>query len=176
MDATSVFLGCLRNAYYNNKGDYGNGGSRYRDSDEPAAQSEIKRRRPISRYWPSRHTTRRNGRQPYPERLMGRRTKNRLPTTTSSLKPRRVDPVKVKRYLTQRQTRQRHYYQNTPSEGMGDSPTQRDSWDGAPRPTTTRSLKPRGVDPVKVKRHSTQRQARQRHYYNGRGEDLAPHS
>ena len=96
------------------------------------------------------------------------------PTTTRSLKPRGVDPVKVKRHPTQRQTRPRHYYQTHPSEGMDDSPTQRSSWDGAPRPTTTRSLKPRGVDPVKVKRHSTQRQTRQCHYYNGRGEDLAP--
>ena len=34
------------------------------------------------------------------------------------------DPVKVKRHSTQRQTRQRHYNQNTPSEGMDDSPTQ----------------------------------------------------
>ena len=51
---------------------------------------------------------------------------------------------------------------------MDDRPTKRDSWDGAPKtrlPTTTRPLKPRGVDPVKVKRHSTQRQTRQRHYY-----------
>ena len=88
-------------------------------------------------------------------------TKNRLTTTTSSLKPRGVDPVKAKHHSTQRQTRQRHYYQNTPSEGMDDSPTQRGSWDGTPKPTTTRSLKQRGVDPVKVTRHSTQRQTSQ---------------
>ena len=50
-------------------------------------------------------------------------------------------------------------------EEMDDSPTQIGSWDGAPRPTTTRSLKQRGGKPVKVKRHSTQRQTRQRHYY-----------
>ena len=86
------------------------------------------------------------------------------PTTTRSLKPREVvDPVKIKHHSPQRQRRQRHYYQNT-SEGMN-SPTQRGSRDGAPRPTTNRSLKPRGVDPVKIKRHSPQRQRRQRHYY-----------
>ena len=61
-------------------------------------------------------------------------------------------------------------HRNTASEG---SPAQRDSWDGTPRPTTTRSLKPPGVDPVKAKRHSTQTQNTQRHYYNRRGENLA---
>ena len=82
------------------------------------------------------------------------------PSTTRSLKPRGVDAVKVKRHSTNR-TRERHFYNNIPSEGMDDSPTQRGSWDGTPKPTTTRSLKPRGVDAVKVKGHSLQRQTRQ---------------
>ena len=85
------------------------------------------------------------------------------PRPTRSLKPQGVDPAKVKRHSTQSQTRQRHYYQNTPREGIDDIPTQKDSWDGSLKPTTTRPLKPREVDPVKVKRHSTHRKTRQRH-------------
>ena len=98
----------------------------------------------------------------------------RRPTTTRSHKPRGVDPVKVKRHSTQRQTRQRHYFQNTPSEEMDDSPTQRDSWDGAPRPTTTRPLKPRGVDHrVKAKRHLKKTGERPPLLFLGRLQDLA---
>ena len=85
-------------------------------------------------------------------------------TTTRPLKPRGVGPIKVKRPQHRDKT-DSATTANTPSEGIDDSPTQRGSWDGAPGPSTTRSLKPRGVDAVKVKRHSTNK-TRERHFYH----------
>ena len=87
-----------------------------------------------------KHTIRRNGRQPYPEKLMGRNTKTRpAPTTTMSLKPRGVDAVKVKR--------------RSPQTNQIAPLLQQERRRPSTPQLTTRSIKPRGVDPVKVRQY-----------------------